>query len=176
MEPLIWVVIAVFAVFAVIAVVFIVKATSSAKSRSDIHISGGANIDSGYLSDDNNYFKGGYNEVGETVVMNVNYKKQETQVVTIKLTNLKTHAVYTLNISQPIVVGRAPGSGQFEIKDDRAVSKMHCRFYLYRGYVYVQDLNSSNHTYVNSNIIDSPYKLNTNDVIKVGSTLLKIEI
>jgi pSer/pThr/pTyr-binding forkhead associated (FHA) protein len=65
------------------------------------------------------------------------------------------------------LIGRSPGC-QIQIEDP-AVSKQHARLYFSGGKWFVEDLNSSNGTYVNSHPIQKPKILKPNDVIRFGT-------
>lgn len=175
MDVLLISVIAVFAVCMIIALVFIVKLLKKQNNSSEIHISGGANIDRGYLSNDNNYFKGGYSGLDETVVIGTDHRVAVPVIGAIRITNLGTMQVYTLNISSPVIIGRIYSQGGLALGGDVSVSKQHCRLYMYQGAVFIEDMGSSNGTYVNSNKLRAPYRLSASDVIKVGNTKLRID-
>ncbi len=65
------------------------------------------------------------------------------------------------------LIGRSPGC-QIQIEDP-AVSKQHARLYTSEGKWFIEDLNSSNGTYLNSHSIQKPKSLKPNDVIRVGT-------
>lgn len=71
------------------------------------------------------------------------------------------------------VVGRAPNAYIFV--DDKSVSKFHAKLVLAGGDVSVIDLESTNKTVVNGQIIQPlvPYKLKNNDQIKTGNIIFK---
>lgn len=174
MDAVLWVVVSVFVVFMVIALAFIIKLKKRPRD-SEIHMSGGADIDKGYLSNDNNYFKGGYKELDETVVVGYDYKTADSSKKNVRFIDLNTKQTFTLDISEPVVFGRSASECGFVIENDTLISKRHCRMFLYFSGVYIEDLGSSNHTFVNSRRISSPCMLNKGDVIKVGNTKFKID-
>jgi len=65
------------------------------------------------------------------------------------------------------LIGRSPGC-QIQIEDP-AVSKQHARLYFSEGKWFVEDLNSSNGTYVNSHPIQKPRSLKPNDILRIGT-------
>lgn len=71
------------------------------------------------------------------------------------------------------VIGRAPNA--YIYVDDKSVSKFHAKLVLAGGDVSVIDLESTNKTVVNGNIIQSlvPHKLKNNDQIKTGNIIFK---
>ena len=65
------------------------------------------------------------------------------------------------------LIGRSPGC-QIQIEDP-AVSKQHARLYFSGGKWFIEDLNSSNGTYVNAHAIHKPKCLKPNDVLRFGT-------
>jgi len=56
---------------------------------------------------------------------------------------------YAVRANQPLSVGRARDN-DIQISRDTRVSRRHCRIFADRGAVWIEDLNSSNGTLVNS--------------------------
>jgi two-component system cell cycle response regulator len=71
------------------------------------------------------------------------------------------------------VIGRSPTSHIFV--DDRSVSKSHAKILLEGGDVSIIDLESTNKTVINGQVITplQPVKLSNNDQIKVGNVIFK---
>ncbi|MBQ7385236.1 MAG: FHA domain-containing protein [Ruminococcus sp.] len=174
MDAILWIVIGIFLAFAIVATVFIVRSQKNRTNNSEIHISGGADIERGYLSNDNNYFKGGYGELEETVVIGYDYRRAGANSKTIKLINLRTSQSTVLNIVNQLTFGRSREGGCFSIEGDTSVSMYHCRMFVYNNTLYLEDLNSSNHTFVNSKRITEPYILSDGDEVKIGNTRFKV--
>jgi pSer/pThr/pTyr-binding forkhead associated (FHA) protein len=93
-------------------------------------------------------------------------KKAHLQVVQ---TEEKIASKYFLD--QPVTVGRAPQSG-VRLHDDY-VSQMHAKFYETGGRHFVEDLGSTNGTYVNGRKISYPTELRQGDRVKIGKTILE---
>jgi two-component system cell cycle response regulator len=72
-----------------------------------------------------------------------------------------------------IIIGRSMNSVIFV--DDRSVSKSHAKLSRLGDEIFITDLESTNHTIVNDEAIQSliPVKLNANDQIKTGNVLFK---
>lgn len=68
-------------------------------------------------------------------------------------------------------VGRSPGCG-VALTDDTFVSQVHARVFGRDGLVWVEDLGSTNGTYVNDARIDAPVPLRPGDRLQVGQTVL----
>ncbi len=70
-----------------------------------------------------------------------------------------------------VVVGRAPECA-VSIEDEFA-SNQHSKIYQVEGRYYVEDLGSTNGTYVNGRRIHYPTELRSGDRVKVGRTVLE---
>lgn len=71
-------------------------------------------------------------------------------------------------------LGRAPDN-QIILPDDGYASATHARIFFDQGRWQVEDLQSSNGTKVNDQLITEPRPLAPNDVIRVGRTDFRIE-
>jgi hypothetical protein len=79
----------------------------------------------------------------------------------------------TLELTGPTVVGRELGSG-IRLERDEFVSARHARIEPRPDGVWVEDLGSTNGTFVNDARITAPRRLGANDVVKVGATELRL--
>jgi pSer/pThr/pTyr-binding forkhead associated (FHA) protein len=79
---------------------------------------------------------------------------------------LNAGASFTLNGG--ITIGRSP---QTDIPiEDRYASGRHARIYERDGFSYIEDMGSTNGTYLNGKRLDSPVLLKTEDRIRIGDT------
>ena len=76
--------------------------------------------------------------------------------------------------SAPVTVGRDAQSDLPLGKDDY-VSVRHARFEPRQDGVWIQDLGSTNGTFVNGDRIEAPQRLRPGDVIRIGQTDLRFE-
>jgi predicted component of type VI protein secretion system len=76
--------------------------------------------------------------------------------------------------SAPLTVGRG-GQNDLAIDGDEFASSRHVRFEPRRDGIWVQDLGSTNGTYVNGIRIDGARRLASGDVVRVGATDLRFE-
>jgi hypothetical protein len=76
--------------------------------------------------------------------------------------------------SVPITVGRSSGN-DIALDGDEFASARHARVEPRRDGVWVNDLGSTNGTFVNGVQIDRPRKLVNGDVVRVGETELRFE-
>ena len=76
------------------------------------------------------------------------------------------------DIGSEMTVGRAAGC-QIALIDDTYVSQLHARVFERSGQVYVEDLGSTNGTYVNGHRVSAPTPMHKGDSLQVGSTVLE---
>ena len=72
-----------------------------------------------------------------------------------------------------LILGREPGSADL-VLDDPGVSRRHARVLPDHGGVLVEDLGSSNGTYVNGQRISGPVALGAGDELQVGATVVGV--
>ncbi len=89
------------------------------------------------------------------------------------LVNLNTEERYTLTGSSA-ALGRAP-ENEIVLPDDGYASGDHARIYFDQGLWWIEDLHSSNGTFVNDQLLSTPWQLSPYDLIKVGRTVFRIE-
>ncbi len=78
----------------------------------------------------------------------------------------------TFKLGASMQVGRAP---ECEIRlDDTYVSQMHARLFGKNGRWYVEDLGSTNGTFVNDQKLAAPAQVEPGDKIRVGTTVLEL--
>lgn len=81
--------------------------------------------------------------------------------------------VYALGDEQ--TVGRAAGC-QITLDDDTYVSQLHARVFAKDGSWFVEDLGSTNGTYLNTKRVSSVLALKRGDRVKIGATVMEAEI
>jgi len=83
---------------------------------------------------------------------------------------------HTIGIdSAPVQVGRG-GQNDIAIERDEFASSNHARFVAQRDGVWLEDVGSTNGTYVNGEKVDEPRKLAPGDVVRIGETDLRFEV
>lgn len=85
-------------------------------------------------------------------------------------TKLKVGSV--IPMATAITLGRKENNSV--VLNDRFVSSYHARIYLRNNEYFLEDLQSTNGTYVNENKIEGKVKLNINDIMRFGSTAFKV--
>lgn len=78
----------------------------------------------------------------------------------------------TFEIGDELLIGR--GDTCNLVLDDAYVSQMHARVFTKDGEPMVEDLGSTNGTYLNRSRISSPMPLHRGDQLKIGKTVLEL--
>ena len=78
----------------------------------------------------------------------------------------------TYELGEELTLGRAGGC-QVTI-DDTYVSQLHARLFLREGQYYVEDLGSTNGTYLNRRKVTAPIAIRKGDRLQVGKTVLEL--
>ena len=78
----------------------------------------------------------------------------------------------TYRLSEPLEIGRSESS-QIRL-DDTYVSSSHARLFPRNGSWYVEDLGSTNGTYLNQQRVQSSSELHPGDTLKIGKTVLEL--
>ena len=76
------------------------------------------------------------------------------------------------NLTDEITVGRAAGCGVHV--EDAYTSNLHARVYRRDGAIWVEDLGSTNGTWVNAEKINGPTRLGRGDLLQVGGTVFEM--
>jgi hypothetical protein len=98
-------------------------------------------------------------------------KRGTPRLVVVEPKDRKGHA-YALDEEQ--TVGRAAGC-QITL-DDTYVSQLHARVFAKDGQWFVEDLGSTNGTYLNTKRVSAPLAIKRGDQVKIGSVVLEAEV
>jgi len=104
-------------------------------------------------------------------------RAQQAQLPPARLTVVASPALGTgrlLVLREPLTVGRSPECG-LRLERDEFVSSRHARLTPSQEGLFVEDLSSTNGTFVNDAPVTTSRLLQTGDVIKIGETQLKVE-
>ncbi|NLL00634.1 MAG: FHA domain-containing protein, partial [Clostridiales bacterium] len=94
----------------------------------------------------------------------------------IKLKDLTNNQIFEKYLDSLITIGRLKEKNVIAITKESSVSGQHCKIYLQGSDVYIEDNNSSNHTYVGDTRIDKPTIIRTGDIITLGRIKLEVTI
>lgn len=75
-------------------------------------------------------------------------------------------------LPEEVTVGRAPGCGVRV--DDAYTSSIHARVYRRDGTLWVEDLGSTNGTWLNGERLTTPAKIGRGDLVQVGGTVFEV--
>jgi pSer/pThr/pTyr-binding forkhead associated (FHA) protein len=79
----------------------------------------------------------------------------------------------TYELDGEVTVGRSNGCG-IPTTYDSYSSTLHARLYRSGGQIWVEDLGSTNGTYVNSERISQPARLGKGDLLQIGATVFEV--
>ncbi len=98
-------------------------------------------------------------------------------VVHISLTRVGVpeREVYELDMPDSLIIGRSPEQAALAFAQDMRLSSRHCKFTYENGGLYVEDLGSTNGTYINGIPVTGKRGLNKGDIILIGSMELRVD-
>ena len=96
---------------------------------------------------------------------------QPTRPYKLKMIDPATSQVFPL--SEEVTIGRAPGCS-VPLADDTFVSQLHARIYIRDGKPFVEDLGSTNGTFLNRDRLSKTMPLHRGDKLQIGQTVLEI--
>ena len=89
----------------------------------------------------------------------------------LKMIDPATYQVFPLG--EEVTIGRAPGCS-VPLPDDTYVSQLHARIYIRDGKPFVEDLGSTNGTFLNRDRLSKTMPLHRGDKLQIGQTVLEI--
>ena len=89
----------------------------------------------------------------------------------LKMIDPATSQVFPLG--EEVTIGRAPGCS-VPLADDTYVSQLHARIYVRDGRPFVEDLGSTNGTFLNRDRLSKTMPLRRGDKLHIGHTVLEI--
>jgi Mg-chelatase subunit ChlD len=81
---------------------------------------------------------------------------------------------FELEIVDRVVLGRDPVLSHLVFENDGEISPAHCEIFFESGCLYVQDLGSSQGTFINGNPLNGRHRIEEQDVLRIGRTELRI--
>ena len=96
---------------------------------------------------------------------------QSSRPYKLKMIDPATSQVFPLG--EEVTIGRAPGCS-VPLVDDTYVSQLHARIYIRDGKPFVEDLGSTNGTFLNRDRLSKTMPLHRGDKLQIGQTVLEI--
>ncbi|BCN29979.1 hypothetical protein bsdtb5_12740 [Anaeromicropila herbilytica] len=155
--------------------------------KPDIIISGGKNVSNQeYSSNIGRSFMSAGDELDKTVVLHQEDIFDKTIMLSpdqclwsVKLKDIRNNRIFVKELRNELVIGRVGNSSdqaKIIIDYESSVSKRHCRIYLKESNVYIVDMGSSNHTFLNGVMLNDEQLLKDGDVIGVGNLSLEVAL
>lgn len=104
-----------------------------------------------------------------------NLSKRQAKKVPTQLVMLEpaAHRGRTFPLAAEMTVGRAAGC-QVSIPEDTFASQIHARIYSRDGQAWVEDLGSTNGTFVNRSRVTAAVAVSRGDQVQIGNTVLEL--
>ena len=77
-------------------------------------------------------------------------------------------------VAEELTIGRAAGC-TVSITDDTFISQLHARVFVQDGEVFVEDLGSTNGSYLNGQRLSRAMPISKGDRLQIGNTVLEAE-
>ena len=100
-------------------------------------------------------------------------RRRSRQALRLKVTAPPESKGQVYDIADELTVGRA-ATCAISLEDDHYVSQVHARIFRRDGDVLVEDLGSTNGTYVNRRKVAYPMPVRRGDKIQIGKTVLEV--
>jgi hypothetical protein len=91
----------------------------------------------------------------------------------LKVVQPAAQAGRTYDLDDELTVGRSPGCG-VAMPEDIYTSTLHARLFRRNDQVWIEDLGSTNGTFVNSEQIRQAVRLGKGDLLQIGSTVFEV--
>jgi pSer/pThr/pTyr-binding forkhead associated (FHA) protein len=103
-------------------------------------------------------------------------RPQPDQPLKLKIVEPAAHKGQAFELSaaaDDVKIGRSP-TNTIALPDDSYVSQLHARIFRRDGGVYLEDLGSTNGTFLNRKPVNGPIALKRGDRIQIGRTVLEV--
>ena len=91
----------------------------------------------------------------------------------LKVIQPPEHAGRAYDLDDELTIGRSPGCG-VAMPEDIYTSTLHARLFRRNDQLWVEDLGSTNGTFVNSEQIKQALRLGKGDLLQIGSTVFEV--
>jgi pSer/pThr/pTyr-binding forkhead associated (FHA) protein len=100
-------------------------------------------------------------------------RRSDQPVRPFKLKMIDPATAQIFPLGEEVTIGRAPGCS-VPLADDTYVSQLHARIYVRDGKPFVEDLGSTNGTFLNRDRLSKTMPLHRGDKLQIGRTVLEI--
>ncbi|MDO5561067.1 MAG: FHA domain-containing protein [Oscillospiraceae bacterium] len=102
--------------------------------------------------------------------------KKQSGITVLLSYDGKSDIVFELTENRGYILGRSSTLSDIKIEYDKSISQKHCRIYLKNNEVYVTDLGSLNHTYVDGVRVKTELKLADKSKLRLGRADFTVSI
>jgi pSer/pThr/pTyr-binding forkhead associated (FHA) protein len=110
--------------------------------------------------------------VGRNIAGHLRSESARSESPTVVVTESASQAGLAFRVTRPLVLGRSPEADV--VLEDPYASDFHARLLFQAGEVRVQDLGSTNGTYINGERMAAPMSLQRGDRLRVGQTIMEV--
>ena len=100
-------------------------------------------------------------------------KSSRRRQLYLKVVQPPANAGRSYDLDDELTIGRSPGCG-VAMPEDIYTSTLHARLFRHNEQLWVEDLGSTNGTYVNSERITNAVRLGKGDMLQIGSTVFEV--
>lgn len=95
----------------------------------------------------------------------------------VELHDMRTGMQHYMNLEKELLLGRqlAGEMVREDFLNDPTVSQKHCRIYRQGEQIFLQDLGSKNHTWLNGSLVEGSMPLSFGDKIRIGQSTLRFQ-
>jgi len=110
--------------------------------------------------------------VGRSIAGHLRGERARSETPTVAVTQSASQTGLVFRVTRPLVLGRS--SEADVLLEDPYASDFHARLVFQAGEVRLQDLGSTNGTFVNGERMTAPMSLRRGDQIRVGQTIMEV--
>lgn len=110
--------------------------------------------------------------VGRNIAAHLRVESARSEAPTMLVAQSASQAGLSFRVTRPLVLGRSPEADV--VLEDPYASDFHARLVFQAGEVRVQDLGSTNGTFVNGERLAAPTSLRRGDQMRVGQTIMEL--
>jgi len=100
-------------------------------------------------------------------------KERRRRQLHLKVVEPPEHVGRTYDLDDELTIGRSPGCG-VAMPEDIYTSTLHARLFRRNDQLWVEDLGSTNGTFVNREQISTALRLGKGDLLQIGSTVFEV--